>query len=111
MRDAAAIQRIELRFRAVDSLMDERMRRHWAAAEAATYGWGGACAVAQATGLSRTTIRKGAAELQARKRRAGGVVSTRLRRAGGGRKRKTDSDPGMLAALEALLDPATRGDP
>jgi len=111
MQDAAAIQRIESRFRALDSLMDERMRRQWAGAEAATYGWGGVRAVAQATGLSPTTVRKGAAELRARKRRPGGSLPTRLRRVGGGRKRKTDSDPGLSLALEALVDPTTRGDP
>ena len=43
--------------------MDERMRRQWAGAEAAAYGWGGVRAVAQAAGLSPTTIRKGVAEV------------------------------------------------
>jgi hypothetical protein len=111
MQDAAAIQGIESRFRSLDWLMDERMRRQWAAAEAAAYGWGGACVVSQATGLSRTTIRKGAAELRARERRPGEAVPTRLRRPGGGRKCKTDSDPGFSPALEALVEPTARGDP
>jgi len=34
-----------------------------------------------------------------------------VRRAGGGRKRLAQTDPGLAAALEALVDPATRGDP
>jgi transposase len=111
MQDAAAIQRIESKFRVLDSLMDERMRRHWAAAEAKAYGWGGIHAVSSATGISPTTIRKGLAELQARATRHRDRVPRRLRAAGGGRKRKTESDPGLLPALEALVDPATRGDP
>jgi transposase len=44
--------------------------------------------------------------------RAGNAPTpTRLRGVGGGRKRKTTSDPTLLSALEALVDPATRGDP
>jgi len=93
MQDAATVQRIAVKFGALGPLMDERMRRQWAAAEAASYGWGGIRAVSQATGLSPTTIRKGRVELRARTERRGEPVATRLRRAGGGRKRKTDSDP------------------
>ena len=111
MQDAAAVQRIESKFRVLVPLMDERMRRQWAAAEAKAFGWGGIRAVADATGLSPTTIRKGSAELRARTDRPPEAMSTRLRRVGGGRKRKTESDPGLLAALETLVEPATRGDP
>ena len=62
MHDAALVQQIKTRYRALDVLMDERMRRQWAATEATTYGWGGVSAVSEATGLSRNTIRKGIAE-------------------------------------------------
>ena len=99
MQDAAAIQRIESKFRVLDSLMDERMRRHWAAAEAKAYGWGGIHAVSSATGISPTTIRKGLAELQARATRHRDRVPRRLRAAGGGRKSKTESDPSALSQL------------
>ena len=40
-----------------------------------------------------------------------GLAAGRARRAGGGRKRLTERDPGLVAALEALVDPVTRGDP
>lgn len=63
MQDAIAIELIETKYRSLVPLMDERMRRQWAAAEANAYGWGGIQAIAQATGLSPTTIRKGQAEL------------------------------------------------
>jgi hypothetical protein len=111
MQDATAVQRIERKFRALEALLDERVRRQWAAAEAKAYGWGGICAVAKATGLSPTTIRKGLVELRIRENRPHDPLPLRIRRVGGGRKQKTQSDPGLLAALQALVEPATRGDP
>lgn len=90
--------------------MDERARRQWAAAEARELGWGGVTAVSQATRLSRTTITAGLRELElpAGQRAAEG---TRVRRPGGGRKALTETDPGLLIALEALIEPTARGDP
>jgi hypothetical protein len=67
-------------------------------------------AVAQATGLSRTTITAGLRELELpAKQRA--VEGMRVRRPGGGRKALTEKDSGLLVALEALIEPVTRGDP
>jgi hypothetical protein len=91
--------------------MDERTRRQWAAAEATELGWGGVSAVAAATGLSRTTITAGLHELRHRAEHPGAPTSPRIRRPGGGPKRLTETDPGLLPALEALVDPVTRGDP
>ena len=64
MQDSTAIERIGVRFCDLSPLMDERMRRQWAAAEATAYGWGGIEAVSRATGISPNTIRKGALELR-----------------------------------------------
>jgi hypothetical protein len=90
--------------------MDERMSRQWAASEARDLGWGGVTAVADATGMSRVTITAGLRELgQPAKQRA--LEATRVRRPGGGRPGITRSDPELLAALEALIEPVTRGDP
>lgn len=91
--------------------MDERMRRQWAAAEARSYGWGGVRAVSRATGLSPNTIAKGLSELRAREAEPSPPPTSRLRKPGGGRKRATDADPGLAAALERLVDPVTLGDP
>jgi hypothetical protein len=91
--------------------MDERMRRQWAATEAQSYGRGGVSAVSSATGMSRNTIRKGLFELAARKRNPRVAVATRIRKQGGGRKRLTETDPGMAQALDRLIEPTTRGDP
>jgi hypothetical protein len=90
--------------------MDERVRRQWAAAEARELGWGGVTMVAQATGLSRTTIAAGLHELELPGAERS-VEALRVRRPGGGRKALAVVDPGLLAALEALIEPTTRGDP
>jgi len=111
MKDAIAIGLIETKYYALVPLMDERMRRQLAASEATAYGWGGIQAVAQATGLSPTTIRKGQTELAARAARPKLAVTSRLRRPGAGRKCKIDEYPELIAALEKLVDPVTRGDP
>lgn len=111
MQDASLVRQIKARYRSLSSLMDERMRRQWAATEAQTYGWGGLSAVSQATGMSRNTIRKGIAETARRKKNPKAIMNPRLRRQGGGRKRLTESDPGLLQALESLVEPMSRGDP
>jgi transposase len=111
MKDLAAIKRLENVYDQLLPLMDERMRRQWAAAEAHAYGWGGIQAVSTAIGMSATTIRRGLGELSEREAHPGVAVSERIRRVGGGRKWQTELDPGLASALERLLEPATRGDP
>jgi hypothetical protein len=110
VQDTKFIAKVRRKYRALSVEMDERSRRQWAAAEARELGWGGVTAVAQATGLSRTTITAGQRELELpAKQRA--VEGLRVRRPGGGRKALTETDPGLLSALEALIEPVTRGDP
>ena len=111
MQDAVAIQGIESRYAALASLMDERMRRQWAAAEAKSYGWGGIRAVSRATGMAPNTVARGLAELESREADPETPCEARLRKSGGGRKRATETDPELAAALERLVDPVTRGDP
>jgi len=110
MRDAKVVTRIRRKYRALEPELDERRRRQWAAAESRDLGWGGMTTVAHATGLSRTTITVGAGELaQPAKRRA--LEGMRVRRPGGGRRPLAETDPDLLAALETLIEPTTRGDP
>jgi hypothetical protein len=110
MQDAKVEARIRRKFRLVAVELDERRRRQWAAAEARDAGWGGISLVARATGLSRPTIMAGLKELElSAKSRL--VAAARVRSPGGGRRTLTHSDPGLLEALERLIDPATRGDP
>jgi hypothetical protein len=111
MQDATVIERIRGKFRALDAVLDERSRRQWAAAEALEYGYGGVTAVATATGLARDTIAAGVQELKCRALHPDEPVTQRLRKSGAGRKVLTESDPTLVAALEALVEPLTRGDP
>jgi hypothetical protein len=93
--------------------MDERLHRLWAASEALALGWGGITLVAEATGLSQTTIRAGIAELKAPQAPEGGRAqeATPIRRPGGGRHPLSQADPTLRRDLKELVDPATRGDP
>jgi transposase len=106
------IQAIKTKFDTLAPLLDERTRRRWAAVEARVMGHGGITQVAEATGLSPTTIRAGLKELDAPDTTATpSATHGRLRRPGGGRKSLIDRDSPLLNALEALVDPVTRGDP
>jgi hypothetical protein len=110
MQDPLVIARVQRKYQLLAPEWDERRRRQWAAVEARDLGWGGISLVARATGLSRPTIMAGLRELDTPiAQRA--TEALRVRRPGGGRPKATVADPGLLAALELLLDPVTRGDP
>jgi len=111
MQHEGTLRQIESKYRSLTGLMDERVRRHWAASEAKAYGWGGVSAVSNATGMSRKTIRKGLSELGIREQEPDAPVAQRVRSPGGGRKRLTETDPQLFKSLEWLVDPTTRGDP
>jgi hypothetical protein len=111
MQDDAVIRKIEHRYSALGTVMDERMRRQWAAAEARSYGWGGVRAVSRATGISPNTIVRGLGELEFMEAHPETPRPTALRCPGGGRKRAVEVDSDLVAALERLVDPVTRGDP
>ena len=98
---------IKARFDAVSSFLDERGRRLFAASEVRTAGRGGIAAVARATGIARSTISRGLEDL----RRGPIGPSNRVRRRGGGAKRATELQPGLLGALNELVQSSIRGDP
>jgi hypothetical protein len=94
------------RFRLLGPQLNERQRRAFAASEARTFGRGGIAAAARACGLSEMTVRKGLRELDEAPLEGG-----RVRAPGAGRRSITDSDPGLIGELRALVEPGTRGDP
>src|SRR5215510_6525848 len=105
-------QAIAAKFAILSPLLDERARRLWAAVEARAIGRGGISHVAEATRLSRATIRAGLQELvHPVSPTAPQATVERVRRWGGGRKPLGAHDPHLVRALETLLDPVTRGDP
>ena len=97
------------KYRVLCGVLDERGRRVWAAAEAKSLPYGGISLVAQATGLSRSTIHAGMRELEKGRRKH--LPGGRSRRAGGGRKPLTFHNPELVQALQKLVEPMTRGDP
>jgi len=85
----------------------EKGRRLFAANEARAAGRGGIAAVSQVTGIARSTIGRGLEDLQ-----SGTVLrSPRVRRQGGGSKPATETQPGLLEALNDLVQSSIRGDP
>ncbi|MGH3502259.1 MAG: ISAzo13 family transposase [Nocardioidaceae bacterium] len=96
------------KYEAIAPLLDERQRRCWLGVEARAVGRGGVSLVARATGASRSTVSAAVRELSDQ---AMAAPAGRVRRAGAGRPAVTANDPALVAALETLVDPATRGDP
>jgi len=105
------VARVRAKYEMLHGVLNERTRRLWAATEAEAFGFGGISRVVEATGLSWPTVVKGIGELAAQ-RETGTVLSAdRIRRPGGGDKHLRDKDPRLLPDLDALVEPATRGDP
>jgi hypothetical protein len=107
-------QQLQEKYAALGPLLNERQARLWAATEARALGRGGVTLVARATGISRKRIQAGVQELEGSVARTPATAppsAERVRRPGGGRRTLAASDPGLIAALEALVAPATRGDP
>ena len=103
--------RIAEKYEALRDVMDEQVRRLWAATEARALGYGGVSVVARAVGLTRPTIAAGMKELGDARGLVPMAPKHRVRREGAGRPRVTDSDVGLRPALEELVEPATRGHP
>jgi transposase len=101
-----ALQELQSKWNTLMRHLDERQRRLLAAAEARVLGYGGISLVAEASGLSRTTIHRALEELD-----APALPGGRARQVGGGRKRISEQNSSLLVALEELIAPVTRGHP
>jgi transposase len=104
---ADIIQTLRATYADISPFLNERSRRIWAASAAKNLGRGGITLVQKVTGISSKTIRKGILELE-----SDPVLPVdRCRKSGGGRKKITETQPQLIDALKAIVDPATRGDP
>jgi hypothetical protein len=95
------------RYREMAPVLNEQSRRRFVALEAQALGRGGVSLMARMTGLARSTIYHGLSDIRQK-------VSTpagRIRKDGGGRKKKIFQDPTLLADLMGLVESVTRGDP
>lgn len=98
--------RLAAKWRVIRPYLDEQQRRVWLGLEAADLGFGGIEVVSSATGADENTIRAGMREAE-----SGTPPTGQMRRAGGGRKPITETQPGIAEALCDLVSPAERGDP
>jgi hypothetical protein len=101
-----ALAVLDVKFAALLPHLDERQRRLYLASEAEALGHGGIAAVARLAEVCESTVMRGRAELA-----EGAQPLGRVRRPGGGRKSAAENDPGLVAALEALIEPREVGDP
>jgi len=100
------IGNIRYKYEVLQSCLDEKGRRLWAASEALSYGRGGISLVCKATGMSNATIHKGITE----KKDSSAPVG-RVRKMGGGRKKTTKTQRGLRKSLISLVEPTAKGDP
>jgi hypothetical protein len=103
-----AFQAMAARLAVLLPRLNERDRRLAMATEAKSWGRGGIAAVHRATGSSRSTIRRGLKELDNNTEQGS---NRRVRASGGGRRKADIADPELASCLDALIEPATRGDP
>jgi transposase len=102
---------LQTKYQTLAGVLDERAFRLCLGADAVALGYGGISRVARAAGVSRNTVQAGIRELQEPGRAPDEVAGGRVRRPGGGRKARTETDETLLPDLDRLLDPVTRGDP
>ena len=100
---------VKQKFVALKDLLDEHALRQWAATEAKALGRGGITAVAEATGIGRSTVWIGVHEDGSESRAIG--RAGRVRREGAGRKSLVETDPTLLPDLDSLVEPTSIGDP
>jgi hypothetical protein len=104
---AELVESVGRRYEVLRPHLNEFQRRLWLGSEAAQLGSDGVAVVARETGVAADTVRRGRREVEG----STSMPVGRSRRPGGGRKRAEAHDTELVAALEALIDPVTRGDP
>src|SRR5512141_1310575 len=108
MSKVGTVEAVRTKYQLLQPLMTERLRRRWAACEAESLGRGGVSWVAEATGLSRTTITTGQKELQYHRADLREELEVqRVRGKGAGRPRLAESDPTLVRDLQELVDSTT----
>jgi hypothetical protein len=98
---------LKVKIETVMPTLNEYQRRIFLSAKAKALGHGGISLVSRISGVSRQTLTEGMKELN----KAKNMEVGRSRKAGGGRKRIIETQPGVVAALEELVEAHTKGDP
>jgi len=105
------MEKILEKLRKIEPILNEKQRRIVFAAEAEQLGRGGKSKISALTGMSRSTLNAGIADLRTLHENDLIIERGSIRRSGGGRKKNTETEPQLLSALESLVDPVSRGDP
>lgn len=100
------IDKVRQKYEAIAFCLNEKGKRLWAAIEARSYGRGGVKLMCVATKLSTATLYRGFQDLDNKN-----LDTSRVRVIGGGRKKATKKQSGLLDALDALVDPTAIGNP
>jgi hypothetical protein len=100
--------KLQQRYNTLKHFLNEKQRRLYLGTEAQAIGYGGASEVSRQTGVSRRAIQQGIIELE---QEPDFIATARIRKEGGGRKRRVATDFTLKDDLEKLIDPVTRGDP
>ncbi len=112
MISAQVVERVRRKYQLICPYLNEKSRRVWGAIEAQALGYGGISAVSRASGMNRNTIKAGFRDLQVQEQQGeSDRQMSSIRQTGGGRKRLEEKDATLLADLDKLLEPTTRGDP
>src|ERR1700687_1657973 len=93
------------RYREMAPVLNEQSRRRFVALEARALGRGGGRLVTRISGLARSTIYHGLSDIRDKT----SVPAGRVRKEGGGRKKKSIQDPTLVVDLKSLVEPVTRG--
>jgi hypothetical protein len=104
---AAQARAARKRYREMAPVLNEQSRRRFVALEARALGRGGISLMARISGLARSTIYQGLSDIRDNVSAPPG----RVRKKGGGRKRKASENPTLVTDLNSLVEPVTRGDP
>ena len=99
------VDQLSARLLLIRAHLDERAWRLLLGAEAKVLGRGGIKVVAAAVKAHPDTVAQGVRELD-----YPDAIPGRVRRPGGGRPSAAVTDPTLWEALDALVDPVTRGD-
>lgn len=105
----SVIRMLKNKYEAISPYLNERSRRLWAANEAISIGCGGRKILHEATGISGVTITKGMAELESTAKVT--IDVEKVRKQGGGRKKKINTDSSLGPDLSGIVESSTRGDP
>ena len=102
---------LQKKFMAILPHLNEQTARLYLGSEAQSLGRGGKQRVARLAGVSRVRIDKGIFELTLGQEEERAEATKKIRKPGGGRKQHKETQQGLLEALEAIVNPYTRGDP